>query len=599
METLADRIAREGPLNELDAVGWAIRLAKRIESMHALGVTHGSVSPSCVQVEGKDRTARAYLVDVRRTSSGPAYHSPERLNGSGLSHADDAWALACTLYAALTGGPPFSGGSDADVTQKVLSSSPAPLAVFDVGDDDLQRVFDDAFTREPGHRTSSVAAFRRALEEWHPDPNVGGLPGLEDEDTEGGGDDEDEDERTIMRAAPSALLHPMGSAAAPPPAAGAQAARAPGVGGAPPPRASSPGGAPPFGAPGGASPFGAPGASPFGAPGASPFGAPGVAPPVGAPGGGFSPFAPRSGPAARLAPAPRGSSPGFAAPAVPPPRASSPGGAPPPRASSVGAVPPRVGPPARGPSSPGFPAPIGPPPALRDPSPIGPGDADDEDEDEKTMMRSVPEHLSAAMGPRGNDPGRSGAFAAATPTKSGAFPALAAPAPLHEEEGDEAEEEATRMMASPAFPQPEDDDDEQKTLMRTSMPPEEAERIQAAGMPPPPRPAAGAPADEPENFAATVALDALGLAPPPAETAAGPAYNPAGAGSPAQVGGGVAFAEPGPMLAPGVMGTAPIPLPGTGAPIAPSRRRGGLLWIGMILLLLVAAGVTFFFLRLR
>ena len=109
------------------------------------------------------------------------------------------------------------------MTQKVLSSSPAPLAVFDVGDDDLQRVFDDAFTREPGHRTSSVAAFRRALEEWHPDPNVGGLPGLEDEDTEGGGDDEDEDERTIMRAAPSALLHPMGAAAAPPPAAGARA----------------------------------------------------------------------------------------------------------------------------------------------------------------------------------------------------------------------------------------------------------------------------------------------------------------------------------------------------------------------------------------
>ena len=48
METLADRISRDGPLNELDAVGWAIRLAKRIEALHALGVAHGSISPECV-----------------------------------------------------------------------------------------------------------------------------------------------------------------------------------------------------------------------------------------------------------------------------------------------------------------------------------------------------------------------------------------------------------------------------------------------------------------------------------------------------------------------------------------------------------------------
>ncbi|MFO0588100.1 MAG: hypothetical protein U0441_11200 [Polyangiaceae bacterium] len=546
METLADRIAREGPLNELDAVGWAIRLAKRIESMHALGVTHGSVSPQCVQIEGKDRTARAYLVDVRRTSTNVSYHSPERLNGGGLSVADDTWALASTLYCALTGSPPFSGANDAEVKQKVLTSSPAPLAVFDVGDDDLQRVFDDAFAREPSQRTSSIAALRRALEEWHPDPNVGGLPGLEDEDTGGGDDDDEEDARTIMRTAPAALAKldlgppvaggraPMGGpAAAPAPRAGAPipAPRAP----IPAPRASSPGG---------------------GAPAA----------PVG---GGLAPFLqPRPGAAARAGAGPSG---GLPAPIAPAPRASSPG--------------------VRAPSAPGgFPAPLGPPPELRDPPPHS--DDDDEDEDARTMMRAVPEHLSAVLGPR--DAGRSGAFAAVPAGQSGAFPALASPASsVGADDDDDAENEATRMMPSPSIPGADDDeDDEQKTLMRTSMPPDEVERIQAAGMPPP-RPAAGAAAEEPQNFASTVSFEMLGIASPLAD----PAASPGAALAPASNASAPMMNEAAPPLA--APAAAPMVIPGTGPMVAPPPRRGGLVWVAVIVLLALAAAATFLVLKMR
>ncbi len=43
METLAALVERDGPLNELDAVGWVIRLAKRLEELHRLGVAHGGV----------------------------------------------------------------------------------------------------------------------------------------------------------------------------------------------------------------------------------------------------------------------------------------------------------------------------------------------------------------------------------------------------------------------------------------------------------------------------------------------------------------------------------------------------------------------------
>lgn len=199
METLAQRIARDGPVSELDAIGWAIRLAKRLEALHQLGVAHGSVSPACILTSGQDRNARAYLADVQHTTPTPAYQSPERILGGDISTADDVWALASTLYALLTGQSPFAGAHDAEVRQKILAASPAPLAVFDVGDDDLQHILDRAFTREIAGRTASVAQLRRALEEWHPDRGVANLPPLEDEDSTN--DDEDVARTFIVRDA--------------------------------------------------------------------------------------------------------------------------------------------------------------------------------------------------------------------------------------------------------------------------------------------------------------------------------------------------------------------------------------------------------------
>ena len=196
METLAERITRDGPVNELDAIGWAIRLAKRLETLHVLGVAHGSVSPACILAAGQDRNARAYLADLQHTTPSPPYQSPERLLGGDISTADDVWALAATLYALLTGQSPFSGATDAEIRQKILAASPAPLAVFDVGDDDLQHILDHAFAREIARRTVVAAAFRRALEEWHPDRGVANLPPLEDEDAT----NEDDDGARTMNA---------------------------------------------------------------------------------------------------------------------------------------------------------------------------------------------------------------------------------------------------------------------------------------------------------------------------------------------------------------------------------------------------------------
>jgi serine/threonine protein kinase len=200
VESLADKIRRDGALNELDAVGWVIRLAKRIEVLHSRGIAHGGVTPASVRVDGVSRASHGVLADAQPDAATPSFHSPERLTAGGRSTSDDTWAVAATLYAALTGSEPFGGADAQEIRQKILAATVAPLAVFDVGDDDLQRVLDEAFARDIQRRTVKISALREALETWHPDPTTRDLPPLQEDE------DYDDDEATVMRPAMLPLL---------------------------------------------------------------------------------------------------------------------------------------------------------------------------------------------------------------------------------------------------------------------------------------------------------------------------------------------------------------------------------------------------------
>jgi serine/threonine protein kinase len=199
VETMATRVQRDGPLKELDAVGWIIRLSKRVEVLHQLGVAHGGISADVVLAEGTSRTARGVMADVRDAAIRPGYHSPERHAGQGLSPADDAWGLAVTLYYLLAGQMPFAGETVPEIHGRIKSTAPAPLAVFDVGDDDLQRVLDQFLSRDRAKRVSRVSTLRSLLEAWHPDPDVSQLPPLEESDDDSSLEDDDDDVATVMR----------------------------------------------------------------------------------------------------------------------------------------------------------------------------------------------------------------------------------------------------------------------------------------------------------------------------------------------------------------------------------------------------------------
>lgn len=231
VETLAARVARQGSLHERDAVGWAIRLCKRVEELHRHGVAHGGISADVVLTDADDCTSHGKLGDVRHSAIRPAYHSPERIAGHGISQADDTWAIAVTLYFLLTGTMPFAGNTAAEIQER-LSMAPAPLAVFDVGDDALQAILDRFLSRAMAQRVVQTTALRDALSRWKHGQSVAHLPPLEEEADESYSDydDDDDDEEevaTVMRDFTEVREHLKRMDRAPRPAAGAPPPPAP------------------------------------------------------------------------------------------------------------------------------------------------------------------------------------------------------------------------------------------------------------------------------------------------------------------------------------------------------------------------------------
>uniref|UniRef100_A0A7C2PGY9 FHA domain-containing protein n=1 Tax=Schlesneria paludicola TaxID=360056 RepID=A0A7C2PGY9_9PLAN len=147
-ESTADLLRRIGVAGMLDwRTAWrmAVGLAAALEALHARNILHRGVLPNNILIRSADglvklgnSTLAKALDDIgapQLTQRGEIvgdlfYLAPEQL--SDAAHIDpraDLYGLGATLYAVLTGRPPFLG-SPADVVGQILSAPPEPPTKF-------------------------------------------------------------------------------------------------------------------------------------------------------------------------------------------------------------------------------------------------------------------------------------------------------------------------------------------------------------------------------------------------------------------------------------------------------------------------------------
>ncbi|MCB9912467.1 MAG: serine/threonine protein kinase [Planctomycetes bacterium] len=193
--SLAERIDERGPLSERDALRMFLPLADALQHLHEVGVVHRDVKPANILIDPRERALLADLGlafardEPSLTGSGgvlgtPHYVSPEQARDSSKVDArSDIWSLGATLYHAVTGRPPFSGNSVAEVFSAVLQD---PLVDPRRFAPDLSSSFvlvlRACLTRDLDHRYQEPkdlkADLQRLLERRPPQVNKEGLEPL-------------------------------------------------------------------------------------------------------------------------------------------------------------------------------------------------------------------------------------------------------------------------------------------------------------------------------------------------------------------------------------------------------------------------------------
>jgi eukaryotic-like serine/threonine-protein kinase len=173
-QSLAQRLARAGPVPPAEAARVVAAAAEALQVAHRAGIVHRDVKPGNVFLTGDGEVK---LLDFGIASAAnqaaltggdligtAAYLAPERMLGHDATPASDVYALGVLLYELLAGRPPFTADSGTALAMAHLHARPAPLRDAAPGvPPALAAACEQALAKDPAARPPSAAAFARLL----------------------------------------------------------------------------------------------------------------------------------------------------------------------------------------------------------------------------------------------------------------------------------------------------------------------------------------------------------------------------------------------------------------------------------------------------
>ncbi|MBU6454062.1 MAG: serine/threonine protein kinase [Cyanobacteria bacterium REEB67] len=145
--SLADYLAKNGPLDLTQAAAIFGQIGNGLSFAHRAGLIHRDIKPSNIVLIGLPGRLLIKIVDFglvklvgaaggavqSQTATGevfgsPLYMSPEQCMGEKVDARSDIYSLGCTLFEALTGRPPFRGENAMATVMMHQSKAPPKLA---------------------------------------------------------------------------------------------------------------------------------------------------------------------------------------------------------------------------------------------------------------------------------------------------------------------------------------------------------------------------------------------------------------------------------------------------------------------------------------